>query len=407
MNHTHQVAVLKEIFRHIDAGTTPMADAPYWNPVERYTSEAHFKTELQTLFKGAMPLLAGFTPDLPTPGSWFTYDMPDAPIFVTRGPDGKARAFLNICRHRGSRLVGFEMNDEGQFIHARGSTPKVLACAYHAWTYSLEGTLIRHANDMGGFKQIEDGIACGQFNLTELPCVETGGMILVRPQGSKPIDVGPETHKMHQRMGEFGFDQFHFYQEVFGDFTANWKLLMDTFLEGYHIASLHHATLAPRFRCYPVVYETFGPHALFPLTRKSIDEQRHRPESEWSVLKHASTVFLVSPNAVLNIPMDGHMELWDFRPLETGKTRVRIRFYIPETITTEAQQTLWQKSWKISTDVIFREDFIQQQNIQANLASARLPGVVFGANEPMLAHFHRELGKLTGTADQPVPPFQK
>jgi phenylpropionate dioxygenase-like ring-hydroxylating dioxygenase large terminal subunit len=148
MNHTHQVAVLKEIFRHIDAGTTPMADAPYWNPVERYTCEAHFKTELKTLFSGALPLLAGFSPDLPTPGSWFTYDMPGAPIFVTRGLDGKARAFLNICRHRGSRLVGFEMNDVGQFIHARGSTPKVLACAYHAWTYNLEGTLIRHANDM-------------------------------------------------------------------------------------------------------------------------------------------------------------------------------------------------------------------------------------------------------------------
>ncbi len=403
MNHARQVEVLKEIFSHIDANTTPMAEAPYWNPVERYTSAEHFNNELQTLFQGALPLLAGFSPDLPTPGSWFTFDMPDAPIFVARGLDGKARAFLNICRHRGSRLVGFEMNEQGDFIHARGSTPKVLACAYHAWTYNLEGALIRHANDMDGFKQIEDGIACGKFSLTELPCLETEGMILVRPHGTKRIQVSSEMHGMHSRMGEFGFGGFHFYQEVFGDFTANWKLLMDTFMEGYHIASLHHKTLAPRFRCYPVVYETFGPHTLFPLTRKSVDEQRQRPESEWSVLKHASTVFVVSPNAILNIPMDGHMELWDFRPLEVGKTRVRIRFYIPEKITTEEQKVLWQKSWKISTDVIFREDFVQQQNIHANLASGRLPGVVFGSNEPMLTHFHRELGKLTGTADTPLP----
>jgi phenylpropionate dioxygenase-like ring-hydroxylating dioxygenase large terminal subunit len=403
MDHTRQVEFLKEIFRHIDANTTPMADAPYWNPVERYTSEAHFNTELQTLFQGAIPLLAGFSPDLPTPGSWFTYDMPDAPIFVARGMDGKARAFLNICRHRGSRLVGFEMNDQGDFIQTRGTTPKVLACAYHAWTYNLEGTLIRHANDMDGFKLLESDIACGKFSLTELPCVETDGMILVRPRGTKPIDTPVETHGMHTRMGEFGFDRFHFYQEIFGDFSANWKLLIETFLEGYHIAALHHATLAPRFRCYPVVYETFGPHALFPLTRKSIVDQRHLPEREWSVLKHASTVFLVSPNAVLNIPMDGHMELWDFRPLATGKTRVRIRFYIPEKIEAEAQRTLWQKSWKISTDVIFREDFIQQQNIHANLASGRIPGVIFGSNEPMLAHFHRELGRHTGAENMPLP----
>lgn len=403
MNQTHQVEILKEIFRHIDANTTPMADAPYWNPVERYTSTSHFETELRTLFNGGLPLLAGFSPDLPTPGAWFTFDMPDAPVFVTRGLDGKARAFLNICRHRGSRLVGFEMDELGRFVKHRGSTPKVLSCAYHAWTYNLEGALIRHANDMGGFKQIEPRIERGQFSLTELPCVETDGMILVRPHGGAPIDIDRDTFGMRGRMGEFGFGNFHLYQEVFGDFTANWKLLMDTFLEGYHIASLHHSTLAPRFRCYPVVFETFGPHSLFPLTRKSIDQQRHLPESEWSVLKHASTVFLVSPNAVLNIPMDGHMELWDFRPLSVDQTRVRVRFYIPEKVATTEQEALWQKSWKISTDVIFREDFVQQQNIHANLASGRIPGVVFGANEPMLTHFHRELGKLTGVADAAMP----
>ncbi len=403
MNHTRQVEILKEIFSHIDARSTPMADAPYWNPVTRYTSPAHFQNELRTLFMGAVPLLAGFSPDLPAPGTWFTYDMPDAPIVVIRGWDGKARAFLNICRHRGSRLVAFEMDEQGRYLNARGSTPKVLACAYHAWTYDLEGTLVRHANDMGGFNQIAANMARGEFGLIELPCLESDGMILVRPMGNRPIELARDTFGMHARMGEFGFQNFHFFQEVFADFSANWKLLMDTFMEGYHIASLHHATLAPRFRCYPVIYETFGPHALFPLTRKSIDEQRVLPESEWSVLKHASTVFVVSPNAILNIPMDGHMELWDFRPLEVGQTRVRVRFYVPEKVNSDEQKARWQKSWNISTDVIFREDFVQQQNIHANLASGRIPGVVFGSNEPMLSHFHRELGKLTGTADAVLP----
>lgn len=403
MNHARQVEVLKEIFRHIDAGTTPMAAAPYWNPVERYTGQAHFDTELRTLFDGRLPLLAGFTPDLPAPGHWFTYDMPDAPLLIVRDRGGKARAFLNICRHRGSRLVGFEMGDDGKLLRARGSTPAVLACPYHGWAYDLQGALVRHANDMGGFAAIEAQIARGAFNLQELPCVETDGMILVRPHGNKPIEVEGDTYGMHRRMGEFGFGKFHLYQEVFADFGANWKLLMDTFMEGYHIASLHHSTLAPRFRCYPVVSETFGPHALFPLTRKSITDQRALPESEWSVLRHASTVFVVSPNAILNIPMDGHMELWDFRPLTVGSTRVRVRFYIPTEVRTEEQRTLWQKSWKVSTDVIFREDFVQQQNIQANLASGRIQGIVFGSNEPMLTHFHRELGRLTGVADAVMP----
>jgi hypothetical protein len=152
-----------------------------------------------------------------------------------------------------------------------------------------------------------------------------------------------------------------------------------------------------------VIYECFGPHALFPLPRKSINDQRDLPEAEWSVLKHASTIFSVSPHAVLNIPMDGHVELWDFQPLDVGRTRARVRFYIPEAIASEADAARWNKSWKVSTEVISGEDFTQQQNIHINLASGRIPGVIFGQNEPMLSHFHRELGKLTGVPDAPLP----
>lgn len=403
MKHERQVELLKEVFAHIDSNTTPMADRPYWNPAERYTSPDHFNLEMTHLFSGQMPLLAGFSPDLPNPGSWFTCDLPGAPIFLTRTTQGQVKAYLNICRHRGSRLVGFELDAQGRFVKHRGVSQQSFTCPYHAWTYDVGGQLIRHANDMGGFAQLQSRIEAGAFNLTEVPCVESNGMILVRPKGHEPIDVEREMHGMHSRMGEFGFGQFHFYQEVFWDFAANWKLLIETFTEGYHIAALHRNTLAPKFRCYPVVYECFGPHALFPLTRKSIADQREQPESEWSVLRHASTIFSVAPHAVLNIPMDGHLELWDFQPLDVGHTRARVRFYIPQPIQSEAEEARWNKSWKVSTEVISEEDFTQQQNIHINLASGRLPGVVFGQNEPMLSHYHRELGRLTGAPDIPMP----
>ncbi|MFZ9284876.1 MAG: aromatic ring-hydroxylating dioxygenase subunit alpha, partial [Burkholderiaceae bacterium] len=330
-------------------------------------------------------------------------ELPGAPIFLTRTSSGEVRAFLNMCRHRGSRLLGFELDARGHFVQHRGQSQQNFTCPYHAWTYDSGGQLIRHANDMGGFTQIQPRMDCGQFNLIEVPCVETEGMLLVRPHGSAPIDAEREMHGMPARMGEFGFGRFHFYQEVFWDFAANWKLLIETFMEGYHIAALHRNTLAPRFRCYPVIFECFGRHALFPLPRKSIDEQRDRPEAEWSVLRHASTIFVVSPHAVLNIPMDGHMELWDFQPLDVGRTRARVRFYIPEAIRSEEEAARWDKSWKVSTEVILGEDFTQQQNIHLNLASGRLPGVVFGQNEPMLSHYHRELNKLTGVPDAALP----
>ena len=81
----------------------------------------------------------------------------------------------------------------------------------------------------------------------------------------------------------------------------------------------------------------------------------------------------------------------------------RKRFYIPEAIRSEEEAARWDKSWKVSTEVISGEDFTQQQNIHLNLASGRLPGVVFGQNEPMLSHYHRELNKLTGVPDAALP----
>ena len=74
MKHERQVELLKEVFAHIDAGTTPMADAPYWNPAERYTSDDHFRLEMERVFGGQVPLLAGFSPELPAPGKVFRDD---------------------------------------------------------------------------------------------------------------------------------------------------------------------------------------------------------------------------------------------------------------------------------------------------------------------------------------------
>jgi phenylpropionate dioxygenase-like ring-hydroxylating dioxygenase large terminal subunit len=394
MKHQRQIELLKQIYAHIDANTTPMWHETYSNPAAHYTCPQHFQQELNTLFGGQMPILAGFSPDLPAAGAWLTCDLPSAPIFLTRTTEGKVKAFLNICRHRGSRLVGFESDTQGHFTNHRGQSQHDFSCPYHAWTYDHSGVLVRHANDMDGFVQLKTQMECGQFNLVELPCLETNGMILVRPQGKEPIDAQRDTFGMHNHIGEFDFGNFYFFKEVFWKFQANWKLLLETFMEGYHVATLHRNTVAPSFCCYPVIYECFGPNVMCMLPRKNIVDQRHLPQSEWSMTKYASTIFSVLPNAVVNIPPDGHMELWDFQPLTVDSTRVRARFYISKPIANEADETYWNKSWEVSKQVLSGEDFVQQQNIQTNLASGRLPYVNFGQNEPMLSHFHNALNKI-------------
>jgi hypothetical protein len=144
MKHERQVKLLKETIAHIDANTTPMSAAPYWRPAARYTSHEHYRIEKERLFGGQVPLLAGFSPDLPEPhGRWQCQGAPE-------------------------------------HLPPSGSPSACCWCARG---------------------------------------------------GSAPIDVLRETFGMHEWMGEFGFANFHFYQEVFWDFAANWKLLMETVME--------------------------------------------------------------------------------------------------------------------------------------------------------------------------------
>ena len=75
--------------------------------------------------------LAGHVSDLAEPGSYLTTDVVDQPVLVVRDHDGEIRAFRNVCRHRGSRLLA-----------GSGSCGKAIRCLYHGWTYRLDGRLI-------------------------------------------------------------------------------------------------------------------------------------------------------------------------------------------------------------------------------------------------------------------------
>src|SRR5262245_25567208 len=75
--------------------------------------------------------LAGHVSDLPQPGSYLTTTAGDQPVLVVRDEEGEVRAFRNVCRHRGSRLLA-----------GSGQCKKAIRCLYHGWTYRLDGTLI-------------------------------------------------------------------------------------------------------------------------------------------------------------------------------------------------------------------------------------------------------------------------
>jgi nitrite reductase/ring-hydroxylating ferredoxin subunit len=130
---------------HLDNRTTDAEPAPTFVPVDAYADES------TRLFR-ELPLVVGHVSQLAAPGDFFTHDATGVPLLVVRGDDGELRAFLNVCRHRGTRVEP-----------AACGTRKAFVCPYHAWSYGCDGALIGFAStataeliDMHGRVQAKD-----------------------------------------------------------------------------------------------------------------------------------------------------------------------------------------------------------------------------------------------------------
>lgn len=127
-------SINRRIVGHIRNGTSDLADGAMRNSVAVYTDPARHAAERQKLFRET-PVVACLSADLPSAGSFRTFDETGVPIVVVRGRDGEVRAFLNICTHRGARLV---REAEGQ--------ARLFTCWFHGWSFANDGKLAAAPN---------------------------------------------------------------------------------------------------------------------------------------------------------------------------------------------------------------------------------------------------------------------
>lgn len=382
MRRETELELLRRFFKLREQRTTDMAGEPLRNPATAYTDHQRFRREWETLFRGR-PLVVALSGDLPGTGDYVATEASGVPLLLVRGEDAQVRAFLNVCRHRGSRVA-----------QGRGTPGRVFTCPYHAWTYDLDGELLGQPMSRQGF----EGLDRAELGLIPIPAAERYGLIAVRPGGTTPIDLEEHFAGLGEELVAFGFGDMRFFAERSGVWDMNWKQAIDTFTESYHVFSLHRHTIAHDFLSAPGVGVAFGPHNLGAAMRRSVVELLDKDESEWNLREHASLVYRVFPNVIFNLPIDGHAELWGIYPEDGSphRTRVSMKFYTPGEVTSEKAQHFWQTNFDLTVKVVFEEDFDAQAEIHRGLRSGLLPELIYGRNEPGLIHFHTEIARALG-----------
>jgi len=374
MQHDVQVRLIRTALAAIDRGTPPMTEAFSRNDPSAYTSPARAQHEREILFHD-YPIVAGFSCMVKHPGDYFTDTLGPVPILVTRNADGALRAFANICRHRGSRLV------EGC-----GSGAARFSCPYHAWSYDLDGKL-RAIPEETGFATL-DREAHG---LVSFPVEEKFGLVWVTPRERASIDVAKHLGELADDLASYSIDDFALAEQRVVRRKMNWKLVSDTFWEAYHIKVLHRGNIAPMFAKNLALYDGFGLcHRLVGI-RNSVATMRELPESEWDLIPHATILMNLFPNTICVMQSD-HLETYRVFPLATNESVTEISVLTPPD---DAANPKWKKVMDLLIGVV-EQDFAIGEQIQRNFETGILPEVVYGRYEPALEHFHRSIRHALG-----------
>ena len=263
MHHEAFVELTKRLLVHAEAGTTDQADSTYRVPVANYSDPARWQAEMDDIFR-RVPLMLALASEIPDPGSYKVVSVLDVPVLMTRGKDGAVRAFLDVCRHRGAIVT-----PEG-CGSARRHT-----CPYHGWTYDIDGSLV----GVPGEATFGD-LDTATMGLTPLSCAERVGMVFVCLTPGAEIDLDDWLAGYEEVLGPFGMGEWPLVsrREIEG---ANWKLVYDGYLEGYHFGSLHRDTLFKQFMSNVMTCDAWGPHQRVGFACHGIERLRNKPEEEW------------------------------------------------------------------------------------------------------------------------------
>jgi nitrite reductase/ring-hydroxylating ferredoxin subunit len=362
-----QREAMKRIARH-DEATVPQIEVT--RPVSIFLSQERFDAEQNAIFKKrAIPLTISAL--LPEPGMAMGHESTGLPLIVSRDRDGKVHVFLNACQHKGAKLLETcEPVKSGR-----------MTCPYHAWTFGVDGKLI-------GVARAETFINLDKSkrNLAELPSREHGGIIWVMLDRHAEPDFSSLVSELGEDLDALELGTAHVYGRKSFDVNANWKLVLEPFLEGYHVQRLHASTVGPLYADVPNVVDKLG-----PTIRQISGKVNFTPEDleipGENIHKTVTTVYNLFPNGVV-ITSPWYISIMILHPRGPDRTIVDYHNLTRVAPDNPKAENLYKTSYDMVLDVFGNEDFRAAEISHAGLATGALETVVYSGLEASIPAYY-------------------
>lgn len=300
--------------------STPGTELPSTLPGNYYTDQSIFVREQELIFEREW-MYVGRDDQVPNSGDVLRVDVGRENLIIVRGRDGNLRAFLNVCRHRGSLLC----------VEDQGNVGKAIRCPYHAWTYGLDGKLITAPNwdamkDLDREKYKLSGVGLEVWQGLIWVCINPTTTLAdaLNPQLEFRLGTGVDRLDRY-KIGELAVAARKEYVV-----DANWKIIQENFQECYHCGTIHPELVEqiPTFKSFEALNALDGYNQdgyLFKDGRDafSLSGEAHHADLPGLQEEDSKKYFgmVLRPNAFLSLLPD-HVIVHMFKPLGPDKTAV-------------------------------------------------------------------------------------
>jgi len=342
-------------------------------PASWYSDPNAYALERELIFGSAWQY-AGPLELVTERGCFFAAQVGDVPAAIVRGKDGALRGFVNVCRHRGHLVVSGE------------GCRETLQCPYHAWTYDLDGTLRKAPRS-----EREPGFDAAGLSLLSVSVGTWGPFVFVNPDpAATPLEKALGDLPSIVAASGIDLDAVRFHSHHEWPIEANWKVVMENFLECYHCPTAHPGfskviDVAPdayRLQVHPTFSSQVGS------VRESVLSGNGRAEyTPRSDVAQAQYHFLFPVTTVNIAPGIPNIGLERYIPDGPARTIEVTDYYFGTDASDEeiAELMAWDSQ-------VAEEDVSLVQSVQSGLESRAVPqGRLMVESEQLIADFQRRV----------------
>ena len=365
-----QIRAIREIPPY---GTQPPPIMTKHYPAANFTDPARFALEQERVFRRlAVPVMPSAM--IPDPGTVIAHEGYGLPLLLVRAKDGKLRVFLNACMHKGAKLV------EKCDLHKASR----FTCPYHSWTYALDGSLLAIAR-----QDAFEAVSKADFALAELPSREFGGLIWASLNRKVEPDFSALVPELKADLENLEIPVNHVYGHRRFNIKANWKLVLEPFMESYHVPRLHAGSIGALFGDITRVIDLLGPHQRKVAGKVNYLPEMLEAEGE-NIHKTVTFAYQLFPNAVL-ITSPYYTSIMILMPVSERETVVDYYMMTLESPQSPKAEDLYARSLALVLKVFGEEDFRAAEISQVGLDSGALERMTYGGMENTIPMYYEEL----------------